>query len=514
MRASIGRGRRTLVLLLAFVGWGTIMGSVGDEADAAPLQAGRLVIALSTEPPNLDPSRAIEFAHHNVSFALYDTLVRLDAQMRATPGLATAWRPLSPTTWQFTLRRGVKFHNGEAFDGQAVKFSIEFMKRKSSRYATRLRNITAAEVVSPDTVNIITAEPDPVLPKRLAVGWTAMVPPGYVQKVGEDGLGQKPVGTGPFRFVEFVKGERIVLERNAQYFAGPPKLEQVVYRVVPDAAARAAALRAGDVDITMRLLPVQLDELRRDPNLQVQSVPGMRTYYVALPNWKPEAPWAHKKVRQALNQGVDIDAIIQHVLLGAARPASAVYGPESFGYDGSVPRPRYDPARARQLLGEAGYPNGFTAELSVTPGAYPFAKEAAEAIAGQLQQIGVTINVRPREQAVQAQDWVDHRLELFYEGQVSHFADADLPLRTFFRSGQTYLFFADEQLEKLIDRAAVELDEKVRLRLYAQLQRELVELAPVIFLYQLEDIYGSRRRVHGFQPKPNEIIDLLPISTR
>src|SRR4029453_19083954 len=251
-----------LVLLIAL--------ALHGEAPAQP--GARLTIGLSAEPSTLDPHLSGEIPAHNIARNVFDALLYRDEGMRLTGGLAESWKLVSPTTYQFKLRRGVKFHNGEAFNAEAVKFSIERqLTHPKSRAKAAPGPAERIEIVDEYTVNVVSKGPFPVLLARMTYagsGSVVMLPPKYVQEKGDD-FAALPIGPGPFRFVEWVKGARVTLEANPDYWRGKPKVQRATFRFVPETAVRIASLLNGETDIIENIPPDQVERVSGSPNATV-----------------------------------------------------------------------------------------------------------------------------------------------------------------------------------------------------------------------------------------------------
>ena len=308
-----------LVLLIAPVAW------------AAP--SGKVVVAQGVDPTTLDPHDHEETPAFNVLLNIYDTLLIRDKDLKITPWLATSYKIVNPTTWEFKLRQGVKFTNGEEFDAEVAKFSLERLANPANNLKmTALRPIDRVEVKDKYTIHIITKKPYPTLDAHLCLRG-AMVPPKYFKEKDKAFLARNPVGTGAFKFVTWVKDDRIEFEANEQWWHGAPKIKTLIFRPIPEETTRMSALQTGEVDIATNVPPHLVKELKNNPKVTISSAPSVRTIFMPIytvqceqvqGSWdcrKPvQGPTANPKVRQAINYAVDLNAIIKNVLEGAGGP--------------------------------------------------------------------------------------------------------------------------------------------------------------------------------------------------
>jgi peptide/nickel transport system substrate-binding protein len=502
--------RRTLVLLA--------LGALGLAAPlhAAAQPAGRVVLAQGVDPTTLDPHNHQEAPAFNVLLNIYDTLLFVDKDLKLIPWLAESWRVVDPTTWEFKIRRGVKFHNGEDVDAEAVKLSVERIVNPD----LRLRQgpswilLDRVDVVDTHTVRILTKKPWPTLAKRLTSDG-AVVPPKYFREKDAAFLARNPVGSGAYKFVKWAKDEAITLEANESWWGGAPKVKTLVFRPIPELAARVAALRTGEVDVITNVPPHLIGPIESDPKLYIAKAPSVRVIYISIYTHKFDKdhkvlgpvdwPTKDKRVRQAINHAVDADEIIKTVLEGNGIRTATVLTEKHFGLDPRLRPYKHDVAKAKQLLTAAGYPNGIDIVLHSPDGRYLKDKEVAEALAGQLTKAGIRTTVRTHE-------WGTYLNQMQYVhggGPMSLFGwanttwDADGTLVPIFHSGKFFSNYFNEQYDRLLDEAATAIDPKARQALYARALQILMDDAPAIPLYQQVDIYGVARRVK-FQPLASE----------
>ncbi|HET7342452.1 MAG TPA: ABC transporter substrate-binding protein, partial [Methylomirabilota bacterium] len=314
---------------------------------------GELRVAIPWTPENLDPTMNLSSIRAAVGVSMFDSLVGRDRDNKLVPELAESWRTLNDTTWQFRLRRGVVFHDGEPFNAEAVRFTIERVldPQQKSPNRANIAEIARVEVVDDATVNLVTSKPYAALLNRLVD--FPILPPRYTAEKGNQAFALHPVGTGPYRFVSLVKDEQLVVEAFDRHWRGGPAIPRIVFKPIPEPFTRAAALRNGEVDLITTVPPNLARDLEKIAGLRVQRVPSTWDIYLGLNAFKK--PLSDVRVRQALNYASDVDAIIKSVLDGNGRRLEGPFTPQMFGYDANVKGYTHDPARARRLLADAGY---------------------------------------------------------------------------------------------------------------------------------------------------------------
>ncbi|MFQ5343966.1 MAG: ABC transporter substrate-binding protein, partial [Anaerolineae bacterium] len=479
--------------------------------EPAPAVEQKLRIALSQLPVNIDMTRSSSF-DMIIESLIYDPLVRIGADGSPEPSSAVSWEPIDPTTWQFKLREGVKFHNGEKFDAEAVKFSLDWYLNPDVRivYSRNLRAIKEVQVVDKYTVNIITNGPSATLVGNLAAAW--MRPPKYSAEVGLDGFAKAPIGSGPFKLVEFKPDERLILERNEEYWGGAPLLETVEFVEMPEQSTRAAALEAGEVDIAADM-PIDQVQRLQDAGLEIESVTESVVICVLLvnPKQREEYPFlSDKRVRQALNYAVDKEELVNALTGGYGRPAMGQYvGPDGFGYDPDFIAYEYDPDKARELLAEAGYPDGFKFTLHYPVGRYAFADEIFQALPSYLAQVGVEVELDRMENAAWEERYLANELgTTVVAPNYIPTMDVDRILTFYHPSFPRKWVEEDPKMTALIDKERSTLDPVERLKVLHEAIAYGAEMAPVIWLMFPPSVYGYSPRVHDVGFRSTKQFDL------
>jgi peptide/nickel transport system substrate-binding protein len=433
-----------------------------------------------------------------------DTLLRRKASGEIGPWLATSWKNIDNLTWELTLRQGVKFHNGEPFNAQTVKFFYDTMNDPAvvSPSKTNHTWVTRVEIIDDYTVRLITRQPYPILPAQLALAH--MMPPAYVKQVGLDGYRRRPIGTGPFKFVEHVPDTRIVMQANDEWWGGPQRIKTLIYRPIKEDASRAAALVAGEVDLAMDLPPELLPLVERARNVTVQKVLSIRTYVMLMSNLFPDYPTVKREVREAISYAIDRESLVKTIMGGLGEPASFV-SPTTFGFNPALKPIPHDPARAKRLLAEAGYPNGIDVALDASYGKYPKDKEIAEAIAGQLTSVGIRTTVKSYEWGVLTKRIFSHQASpLALIGWGDQNFDPESHNRLTLRSGSTWSQSNDPILDALIDKIATEMDPDKRKAMIYEEQEYLRQSHPVAYILRMALVAGVSRKLDWWRLRADE----------
>lgn len=470
------------------------------------------IVAQGGDPRSLSPFSSTAQQEKNISNQVVERLLNFGYEGEGyIPMLATEWEYLNQDTIRLTLREGVSFTNGEPFNAEAAKWSLDQMM-VAPPYATFVALLDRIEVVDDYTVDVIAKEPTPefLMMNALALG-SFMYPPVYTQEAGVlEGFGEHPIGTGPFVFVEWVKDDRIVLDANPDYWGGAPAFEQLVFRPIPEAAARVAALEAGDIDFTIDVSLDAFQRLENNPDIVTVAAPGGRVYRVTMSTLDPESPLSNVEVRRALRHAVDPDAILEFVLGGRGRRVNQIVDATTFGYNDDIPTIEFDPDLARQMLADAGYPDGVTLNFDYTNGRYPQDSEIAQLVASQLEEAGVTVNQNVLESGEFLNRLVTLGLkELFYSGSLTppdaHDAYAS------YTCGFRYAYYCNEEFDNLYFEAAITTDADARQEVYNQLSQILHDDAHVIPMFVMNDLYAHRAGISGWTPSRDQFLDFTSL---
>ncbi len=487
------------------------------EAAGEEGPTGQIIISETADINALDPKFIKGRQTQNVVRLMFDSLYHRDNNMQIVPWLATSYENPDELTWRFHLRQGVKFHNGNGFTADDVKFTLSRLMEDDSVWNAR-KFVDQVEVVDDYTVDIITKEPYAAFMTRVVL-WH-MTDEDYFEEVGADGFASAPTGTGPFKFVEWAKDERLVLKANPDYWGGSPRIKTVIFAPIPESATRIAALESGDVDIITAVPPEYVDQA--PAGVEIATVAGTRAFYLGL-NVNVE-PFDDVRVRHAMNYAVDVESIIENVLNGLARRIDNPLLPEAFGY-AATPVYSYDPERAKSLLAEAGYPDGFEMELDTQP---PL-KEIAEVLAGQLGAVGINVTVNIMEKAALYAKYEPGFSQTFLTSWGNSEADADGILSKQFYSkrygcdllateGETgfgnaelgcyYTGYGNAEVDAAIEGGKLDVNPERRKAHYYTALTIIVEEAPWLFLYNPSEIFAHSDRVQGWVARSDALFNL------
>ncbi|MEW6230339.1 MAG: ABC transporter substrate-binding protein, partial [Bacillota bacterium] len=354
------------------------------------------------------------------------------------------------------------------------------------------------EVQVVDDYTVVIRTKNPIGPMLYNLALTAILPPGVADNPS---FPQRPIGTGPFKVVQWLKGDRLILEANRDYWRGAPRLSRLIWREIPETATRMSALESGDVDIANNVPPEELARLNANPRLTTMSTPCYRSMFVWVNAGRP--PFDNPKVRDAVRYAIDTEPLVTHIMGGHAVKANSPLSPGVFGATEFQPYP-YDPERAKRLLAEAGYPGGFTVELKFRE-ADVKNKEIAEAIAYQLDRVGIRVKPIQQDGALWVSDLLALRWDMVIAGTSSLTADADFTLRRVYHSSAKRTGYVNPELDRCLEEGQRSVDPKARATAYAEAQRILWDDGPAVWLFYSVSTYGVSKRVKGFIAPPDEM---------
>jgi peptide/nickel transport system substrate-binding protein len=463
-----------------------------------------LTVAMNNLEQAIDPQRLTnvqsEFRH------IYEPLVERDATMKLVGRLAESWELVDPRTWKFNLRKGVKFHNGEEFTAESVKFTLERVINPDTKsgQAFLFTLIDKVEVADKNTAIIRTKSPFGALLANLSA-YGGMLPPSAAtdSKI----LTERPTGTGPYKFVEFKKGEQWVLEANPDYWGTKAKVPRVIYRSIMEDSTRVAALQAGEIDVMRVVPPDKVDVVTKDSNLVYSKVPSVVTRYLMFNNKKK--PLDDIRVRQAFAYGIDRFTIHKSILKGRGSVAKAPLSPPVFGHNPNLEPYPYDPKKAKALLEQAGLGGGFeTVNMYFTGNYYPVDDQVAQAIAEQMGAIGVKVKLDAKENQAGLVFIRAHNYDMNQAGWATLTGDPDFGLYLHFRSipEGNRPYYENPAVDKLLDEAKAETDQSKREKLYWQVQEILWKEEPYVWLWHDDSDLAMRKNVKGVAPRPDQLV--------
>jgi len=471
---------------------------------------GELVIALATQPAAIDPINAPSVVEGNVANQMFDSLIWINDDGEIEPALAESWTVSDDgNVYTFTLRQGVTFHNGEEFNADAVKFTWEAGKNPENAYFDQFELASDVRVVDSYTIEIEAPEPNALF--LVQVGQWPMLPPEYYTEVGFEGFAKAPVGTGAFKLVEWVQGDRIVLERFDDYWReGYPLLDRVVFRPITESSTRAAAIRTGDVDIVNRLSPTDAISLDGAPGVELVEYPNNRVYYIAFNNLTSGVgqPTENVLVRQAMNYAVDKQGIIDALFEGKGAVPTALLVSGDVGYDDAVEPYAYDPQKAKDLLAEAGFGDGFSIGMACPSDAYTNFSEVCEAVAAQLGEVGINAQLDVMESgSFWDLESTKQLPPMFGDSWSANSNEPSAYDRLFGALGgddASYSSWSDPMIDDLLAKVLTTLDDTARAQVFTDIQLQLHDDPPFIYLYQPITIEATSDRVVDYRPRNAE----------
>jgi len=492
----------------------TIAIASGGTAGAADLR-----VAYSSDIVTLDPANHRSRVTESVLLNVYDAMVARTDDMKLVDEIAESMTQIDATTWEAKLRKGIRFHDGSELTAADVKFTYDRLTKtnamdgKTSPRQSLVGPLEDTIVVDSHTVRFKLKSPWPIF--RAYLPFNQVVSKSFVEKVKTDGMATQANGTGPFRLLEWRRGDSLILERFPGYYGGAPglapigpaRVDRVIFRIVPEPASRVAALLAGEVELIDELPHHAIKQLEANPRTQVLKTNGTRSFFIDLNNRKP--PFDDVRVRQAANHAVNRQLIIDRLLSGLAVPLATLISPDSYGYNAALKPYAFDVARAKALLAEAGHPNGVDVTLDVT-NAF---KEQAEVVAQMLGQAGFRAKVQLWEATALADMWKEpekHDRQMNFrswgDGALDPVGIFNPVLKT--KDRGNFSGYSNAEVDRLLTAADTEIDVETRSKMYQDAQAIIHREAPLLYLWLPQDVYGASRRLKDWQPSPRGVIKL------
>jgi peptide/nickel transport system substrate-binding protein len=464
--------------------------------DAAAAPEGQITwgVHISLAPTWFDPAETPGIiTPFMVMYALHDALAKPMPDNAMAPSLAESWKA-SPDglVYEFTLRKGTRFHSGDPVTSEDVKFSFERYRGAAAKPLKE--RIAAIETPDPSHVRFRLKQPWPdfllFYTSASGAGW--IVPKKYVEKVGDEGFKKAPIGAGPYKFVSFTPGVELVMEAFDGYWRKTPSVKRLVFRVIPDEATRLAALKRGEIDVVYSIRGELAEELQRTPGLTLKPTVIQAPQWVSmLDQWDPKSPWHDRRVRLAANLAFNRKAVNEAITLGHSRIIWSLI-PSTFEFFWQPPAYPHDPARAKQLLAEAGYPNGFDAGEYYCDVSYA---NVQEVILNDLRNVGIRSTLRPLERAAFFESYAAKKFKNLAYTASGAFGNAATRLETFVVAGGTYVYGSYQDIDGLFREQATELDRKKREAILHRIQQLVHEKAMIIPIWELAFINGQGPRV-------------------
>lgn len=501
--------------------------SVDAAKAAAKESGGTIIVGVETDIEGGDPTMAGALATTRVLRNVYDGLVEFKlGSIDLEPGLAESWEiSADGTEYTFKLRKGIAFHDGEPFTAKSVDFAMRRAFDKSFEFYNKantvgffLVGLKESTVIDDYTIKLTIAKPNAAFLEFLGYGAGRVVSPKAVREHGNEYLIEHPVGTGPFRFVEWQKGQKVVLERNPDYWReGLPKADKLIFVPIPEPTARVTALLTGQVNMIVVVPPDSVPEIKSKADLVYEQGPGNHYWFIVL-NTK-EGPFVDKRVRQAANYAVDKEGVANKILNGSAKVATQAMPEANWSYSPDVKGYPYDPVKAKQLLAEAGYPNGFKTKMiiPVSGSGMMIPVQMNEYIQGNLRDVGIEIEI-------QSYEWVSY-LGIWGQGLTSEVTMNNQSIM----SSEPYVlnfllngnftppngwntgWYNNPAVNDMLDKALAVADRGERAKIYAEAEKLVVEDAPWIFVVNDLQPMAYSKKVKGYVTNPAYVINFNPI---
>lgn len=502
--------------------------------------AQTLTIGVRAGPDSIDPHFSAAGTTAEALKHIFETLVWSGNGLDLEPRLAVSWKAINATTWEFKLRTGVKFHDGSDFTAEDVKFSIDRVPLISGPTATTIfvRSIKEVRVVNPTTVHVITDGPAPTLPNDLVRVFivSAKAAKNYSTKTTANAgfnSGVAAIGTGPYKFVSWTPKEQLVLDRFDGYWGGKQPWQRVIRREVPNDTARVAQLKAGQLDLIARVPAADIPALEHDPKLRVVKSDTIYVFHIEF-DWRDKAyqvtandgtplsvnPMRDPRVREAIDLAIDRQALAEIAMEGTGNPANQIVTPTIFGYNKAIPKAKVDLVRARKLMADAGFPNGFKGVFLFTSDRLPGDRQVGTAVAQMLSRIGISLQTNPQPVAVFFPARARGDFSMAMWGWASLTGEANTMLTSLIHSndpakrmgGYNTSGYSNHTLDKLIENAAVEMNVDKRRSLLEQALTEVAKERSRLALVSINTVWAMRKDKVTITPRVDE--DTLAMNIR
>jgi len=480
-----------------------------DPSSGSASKTTSLTVAIGSDVVSLDPQLQGDLTSMSVADNIFDTLTVRGADNELHPGIATKWKQKDPLTWEFTIRKGVEFQNGEKLDAEAVAFSINRLLDPATKSPiVELVNVKSAVAVNPTTVDFQMKATDPVIPAKVSLFGGVIVPPKLITEEGAEAFAKHPVGSGPYSFVSRSQAESIVLKANPHYWGAKPAVKNLTFKIMPNPASALAALQSGEADIVTGITKDAANQLGTSPDTTVKSTAGIRTYDLSI-DTITDGPLANADVRKALNEAVDVPTLISTVMAGAAKQTPTLVPSSVYGFDASVKPFPYDVKDAKALLKKAGYAKGFSTTLSASSAD----SALAQAIAGQLGKIGVTAKVAVVDPQTAKSEIItlNKRRDggLYLMANSGWTLDSVSFLQSVVKSDRRSSRWNNPEADQLIVAGETGTVPATRLKTFSTMQKLLKSEAPFVYLFNVNNTYALRSTVKWTMP----VTGILNMST-
>lgn len=476
-----------------------------------PTKPQALTVAITADVSTLDPGMDNAGLSQAVVRNMFDTLVERDRDYKWVGLAAESWKVVSPTRWEFTIRKGMQFWNGDEVTADDVAFSFNRVLDPANKSPLAAFISVITEVQAPDRYTAAVMTKSAFTPLLIVLNAIPIISKSAAQATGLAAFGKNPMGSGPFKLTEWVKDDHITMAANANYWHGKPKLDQLTFKPIAEGATRAAALQTGQVGLVMDLPEQFINDVKSKSELQVSVIAGGRTHQFIMDS--TIKPFNDVRVRQAVAYAIDYDSIITKVLGGNATRNCQVVSPDTFGYDPNYKCRTYDPQKAKQLLADAGYPNGFDVAEGGASGARPHDKEVQEAVGAMLTNVGIRVKINLFESNRWVQGYVAKEWPMTYHTNAGN-GDAEYVFGFGFYSKTDRKYWQDPQgTDPLIDQSRAEFDPAKREKILQQIMGYFADQAAWVVLFNQADIWAMNKSVN-WTPRGDGRLDMVNASIR
>ncbi len=503
--------------LVAGCGSGAPSGTTGSANSSAAANQTLTIGDAYGDPQNFDPIATFTLAWGEIASNIFEGLVFRSPSLKIEPGLATSWHYVGKTELIFNLRKGVKFQDGEPFNANAVKFTFDRLLGPQGQKGPQYSNYTAIKtvrVLNPYKVEFLLSRPDPTLITKLAGYGAMIVPPKYIEKHGSKYFGTHPIGTGPFKVVQYIPGSKVVLQRFNGYWRGPAKLKTVVFDFITNNSTRLADLQTGSTQIMQEVPPAQVSLVKNDSSLKLYPVKSPTVYELGTDTSK--YPTNNVLVRQAISEAINVPAIVKNILDGYGIPVATMQGPLSFGYDPNVKPYSYNPKNAKKLLAEAKVPKGTPLTLSYVGSDTTF-QEVAQTAAKELDNIGFNVKLQSYDQNTLYNSLIPNaKAGNLYEFEWGGWTlDFDNTAELLYVPKQFWNpNYSNPQINHWLSVERNTLNKKTRQNAFDHIDEILHQQAVGVPLYDVINLWAATKNVKGFVAPPDDRLWLWPVSLK
>ena len=490
-----------------------------------------LKVGLASGAYTMDPQAFNETSTNSILSNIFDTLVRFDENIKVRPSLAKSWSNPEPTVWIMNLKRDVKFHNGNIFSADDVLFTFNRIKQwDKSGFKGKVSMIDKVEKIDKFTVKFTTKKAFPIFLRKLT--YVSMLDKETLEGKSDNWIGLHPMGTGPYRLISWSKGSQIKLKAYQNYWLGEPFFSDLVFKILTNNATRTAAILSGEVDIINRVPVVDVNRIKKNYKLNTFIKPGLRLIYLQMDQFREKSPYAKTptgknpfldiRVRRAIYYGVNEDAIVKFIMKGFALPAAQFHPSTVVGYDPLIKRVRYNPKKAKQLLLDAGYPNGFSVTLDTPNNRYINDSQIAQAVASSLAKIGIKVRVNATPKSTFFPKTAEQKTSFFLIGWASSDGDGSSMLDGVVHSKNDKIGYgrynngkySNKKVDKIIEKSSANMSPELRLKDLREAQRiAIIEDQNIIPLHFQVDIYAISKKIN-FIPRTDSRIWAFDIKVK